>query len=252
MTMTMTTGISSIGNKNNSINRAKVSSTRRTRRVRADLSSSGSKGSNFVVLASSSSSSPDEENSLGVKDTIIVGGGVSGLSTAFTMKSKNESCDIMVTEIRDRVGGNVTSKNDGQYVWEEGPNSYQPGDAVLKLACDAGMKDDIVLANPVSDRYVLWVGELRALPKDIPTAVLGDFLTWPGKIRAGLGAVGIRMPKEEGKEETVKEFVSRNLGEEAFQRLIEPFCSGVYAGDPAMLSAEAATGRVSVLENKGP
>ena len=78
------------------------------------------------------------------------------------------------------------------------------------------------------------------------------FLTWPGKIRAGLGAIGIRMPKEEGKEETVKEFVSRNLGEEAFQRLIEPFCSGVYAGDPAMLSAEAATGRVSVLENKGP
>ena len=86
-----------------------------------------------------------------VKDTVIVGGGVSGLSTAFTMKSKNSSCDIIVTEIRDRVGGNVTSKNDGQYIWEEGPNSYQPGDAVLKLACDAGMKDDIVLANPDSD-----------------------------------------------------------------------------------------------------
>ena len=187
-----------------------------------------------------------------MKDTIIVGGGVSGLSTAFTMKSKNASCDVVVTEVRDRVGGNVTSMNDGTYIWEEGPNSYQPGDAVLKLACDAGMKDDIVLANPDSDRYVLWDGELRALPKDIPTAVLGDFLTWPGKIRAGLGAIGIRMPKEEGKEETVKEFVSRNLGEEAFQRLIEPFCSGVYAGDPAMLSAEAATGRVSVLENKGP
>ena len=109
-----------------------------------------------------------------VKDTIIVGGGVSGLSTAFTMKSKNASCDVVVTEIRDRVGGNVTSMNDGTYIWEEGPNSYQPGDAVLKLACDAGMKDDIVLANPDSDRYVLWDGELR-LPKDIPTAVLGDF-----------------------------------------------------------------------------
>ena len=102
-----------------------------------------------MVRASSSSSSPsDDENSLGVKDTIIVGGGVSGLSTAFTMKSKNASCDIMVTEIRDRVGGNVTSKNDGQYIWEEGPNSYQPGDAVLKLACDAGMKEDIVSREP--------------------------------------------------------------------------------------------------------
>ena len=76
------------------------------------------------------------------------------------------------------------------YVWEEGPNSYQPGDAILTVACDAGMQDDILLADPNSDRYVLWDKELRALPKDIPTAVLGTFLTWPGKIRAGLGAIG--------------------------------------------------------------
>ena len=81
-------------------------------------------------------------------------------------------------------------------------------------------------------------------------AVLGDFLTWPGKIRAGLGAIGIRPPAP-GKEESVKEFVSRNLGTEAFERLIEPFCSGVYAGDPAALSSVAATGRVQRLEPLG-
>ena len=59
------------------------------------------------------------------------------------------------------------------YVWEEGPNSYQPGDAILTVACDAGMQNDILLADPNSDRFVLWDKELRALPKDIPTAVLG-------------------------------------------------------------------------------
>lgn len=184
-------------------------------------------------------------------DTVIVGAGVSGLSTAFTLGRSSPGVRMLVTEARDRVGGNITSRNENGYIWEEGPNSYQPGDAILTLACDAGMRDDILLADPNSDRYVLWDEELRALPKDIPTAVLGTFLTWPGKIRAGLGAIGIRPPAPQGKEESVKEFVSRNLGVEAFERLIEPFCSGVYAGDPAMLSSVAATGRVQRLEPLG-
>ena len=183
-------------------------------------------------------------------DTVVIGAGVSGLSTAFTLGRSSPGVRMLVTEARDRVGGNITTRQENGYIWEEGPNSYQPGDAILTVACDAGMKDDILLADPNSDRYVLWDKELRALPKDIPTAVLGTFLTWPGKIRAGLGAIGIRPPAP-GKEESVKEFVSRNLGVEAFERLIEPFCSGVYAGDPAMLSSVAATGRVQRLEPLG-
>ena len=184
-------------------------------------------------------------------DVVVVGAGVSGLSTAHTLKMKKmREATVLVTEARERVGGNVTSRSDGTYTWEEGPNSYQPGDAILTLACDAGMRDDILLADPASNRYVLWDGKLRILPHSIESAVLGDFLTWPGKIRAGLGAIGIRPPAP-GKEESVKEFVSRNLGTEAFERLIEPFCSGVYAGDPAALSSVAATGRVQRLEPLG-
>jgi hypothetical protein len=48
------------------------------------------------------------------------------------------------------------------------------------------------------------------------------------------------------KEESVEQFIRRNLGDEVFERLIEPFCSGVYAGDPSKLSMQAAFQRVSV------
>lgn len=91
---------------------------------------------------------------------------------------------------------------------------------------------------------------MRALPATPTDAVFGDFLSWPGKIRAGLGAIGIKDPMPD-KEETIKEFVTRNLGPEAFERLIDPFVSGVYAGNPADLSAESCTGRVQILEKKG-
>ena len=186
-----------------------------------------------------------------VYDVVVVGAGVSGLSTAFTLGRAKPDAKMLVTEARDCVGGNITSRSDDRgYVWEEGPNSYQPGDPILTVACDAGMRDDILLADPNSDRYVLWDKELRALPKrhphrgprDVPDVARED-PRGPRRDR--------HPPPARGKEESVKESSSRNLGVEAFERLIEPFCSGVYAGDPAMLRSVAATGRVQRLEPLG-
>jgi oxygen-dependent protoporphyrinogen oxidase len=41
---------------------------------------------------------------------------------------------VLVTEARERVGGNITSVSGDGYIWEEGPNSCQPSDAFLKMA----------------------------------------------------------------------------------------------------------------------
>ena len=111
---------------------------------------------------------------------------------------------------------------------------------------DAGIADDLVLGDPTAPRFVYWENKLRATPSGPVSAVFGDFLSFPGKIRAGLGAVGLFNEKPPGKEESVKEFISRNLGPEVFFRLIEPFCSGVYAGNPERLSMKAAFGRIQV------
>ncbi|NP_001413391.1 protoporphyrinogen oxidase 1, chloroplastic [Spinacia oleracea] len=188
----------------------------------------------------------------GVLDCVIVGGGISGLCIAQALSTKysNLSTNFIVTEAKDRVGGNITTMEADGYLWEEGPNSFQPSDAVLTMAVDSGLKEELVLGDPNAPRFVLWNGKLRPVPSKLTDLPFFDLMSFPGKIRAGLGALGLR-PSPPAHEESVEQFVRRNLGDEVFERLIEPFCSGVYAGDPSKLSMKAAFGRVWVLEQKG-
>lgn len=71
-----------------------------------------------------------------VLDTVVVGAGISGLVTAQALLTKHgdQVKSFLVTEGRDRVGGNITSLQGDGYVWEEGPNSFQPNDSMLQAA----------------------------------------------------------------------------------------------------------------------
>ncbi|KAH7521074.1 hypothetical protein JRO89_XSUnG0119700 [Xanthoceras sorbifolium] len=196
-------------------------------------------------------------------DCVIVGGGISGLCIAQALATKHRDVapNVIVTEAKDRVGGNIITVQRDGYLWEEGPNSFQPSDPMLTMVVDSGLKDDLVLGDPNAPRFVLWEGKLRPVPSKPTDLPVFDLMSIGGKIRAGLGALGIRPPPpvcpldlsfDSGHEESVEEFVRRNLGNEVFERLIEPFCSGgVYAGDPSKLSMKAAFGKVWKLEQNG-
>jgi hypothetical protein len=71
-----------------------------------------------------------------VLDTVVVGAGISGLVTAQALQTKHgdKVQSFLVTEGRERVGGNITSLQGDGYIWEEGPNSFQPNDAMLQAA----------------------------------------------------------------------------------------------------------------------
>lgn len=182
-------------------------------------------------------------------DTLIVGAGISGLSTAYRLQEKQK--DIVVAEKRDRAGGNIISQQQGEFLWEEGPNSFSPTPELLRLAVDVGLKDEFVFADRALPRYIYWQGKLRPVPMSPPAAITTDLLSPLGKLRALSGALGFVPPQVAKEAETVAEFFSRHLGEEVAERLVSPFVSGVYAGDVNQLQASAAFGRVTKLAEAG-
>jgi oxygen-dependent protoporphyrinogen oxidase len=179
------------------------------------------------------------------RDVVVVGAGISGLTLAFRLQQ--QGCSVAVVEERPRVGGAITTQSRDGFQWEEGPNSFLPAPEWLNLVADVGIADRLVWADGKLPRFVYWDGELLPVPMS-PTAAIGSrLLTLGAKLRALRGVLGfVGYPPD--REETVRQFFSRQLGPQVVERLVAPFTSGVYAGDIDQLSAAAAFARLAVLE----
>ena len=179
--------------------------------------------------------------------------------------------DVLLTESRDYLGGNVQSvvvnDDDGEFVYERGPNSFATQPSIVRIAHELGIDDQLVFADESLPPWVYFDGKLHPLPKGSggkgaqgqlellfgPNGILkfglaGDLLSWPGKIRAGIGALLGHAAAPEGKEETIRDWVIRILGDEVFFRIIDPFVSGVYACDPTTLGMGSALSKIARIE----
>jgi len=199
-------------------------------------------------------------------DCLIIGGGISGSTLAHNLD--RSGANILLTEARDYLGGNVKShKTEDGFIWEEGPNSFATQPSIVRIAYELGIDDQLVFADESLPPWVNHNGKLHPLPKGLggkgpkgqlelvfgrngvlKFAFVGELLSWPGRIRAGIGAFLGHFPPPEDKEETIREWVTRILGEEVFLRCIDPFVSGVYAGNPETLSMKAALPKIARIE----
>ena len=195
-----------------------------------------------------------------VLDSLIIGAGISGLSLAHALdrnSNPQSSPNILVSERQGRVGGNITSVSEGEFLWEEGPNSFSPTPELLKLAVEVGLKPELVFADRKLPRYVYWQGQLMPVPMSPPALVKTTLLSFGGKLRALTGALGFVRPamgaqlSRQNGEETISQFFERHLGSEVLRRLVEPFVSGVYAGDPQQLEMRSAFARVARMAYSG-
>lgn len=176
-----------------------------------------------------------------MKSVAVIGGGISGLTTAFLLSRKG--CDVTVFEASDILGGNVQTIRENGYTIEQGPNSLLKSPRVIELVRMLGLEGDVVGANPEArKRYIISDGKLEPVG---PRSLINGYFS----LKTVLGLVRepfVRSRSPEG--ESVAQFVSRRISSDLLDKAVDPFVSGIYAGDPNDLSIRAAFPKLYEME----
>ncbi|GAA5521995.1 protoporphyrinogen oxidase [Aliifodinibius salicampi] len=165
----------------------------------------------------------------------ILGAGISGLSTAYALSQKN--INVTVYEKEAVVGGAIKTASINDWLVEEGPNTLMIKSPELwELLDSLGLNDIIVEANNIAKkRYVVKNNRPIPLPLSVSDFLKTSLLSLNAKFRL------LKEPfvaKQEQSDESIASFISRRLGSEPLDYAINPFVSGIYAGDPKKLSVK--------------
>lgn len=181
-------------------------------------------------------------------DIVVVGGGITGLTTAHFLA--RQGLAVRVLEAEKRAGGAIGTARVGGFQLEHGPNSLLDTYPVLhELFAEIGLADQVVYAGEAAkNRYIVRDGQLHALPMSPPALMRSTLFSRRAKLR--LLAEPFIGKGPDGVEETLAEFVERRLGREFLQYAIDAFVAGVYAGVPQQLSVREAFPRLFRLEER--
>ncbi len=165
----------------------------------------------------------------------VIGAGISGLATAYALQKAGIS--TLIVDSAPRPGGVIQSvKRDG-FLLECGPQSFSGNAHITSLCDDLGLLPDRVLADPKAPRYVLIDGALRAVPMSLAILTSSFF---SGGTRSSIVHDIFGTSRAPEPDESVASFIRRKFSPTLLDRLVGPFVSGIYAGDPEKLSLRAA------------
>lgn len=181
-----------------------------------------------------------------MEEIIIVGAGITGLTTAYWLKK--EGFKVKILEAKDEVGGNIKTEHHYNFIFDTGPNSgLETTPLIRQLVDELKLQGEFVYANKEANkRYILRDNVLQPLPMNPKDFVSTKLFSTKAKFRILMEPfIG---KSKDGYYQSVAEFVRRRLGQEFLDYAINPFVSGVFAGDPENLSVKSAFPKLYRLE----
>jgi oxygen-dependent protoporphyrinogen oxidase len=189
-----------------------------------------------------------------MKKAIVVGGGLSGLATAYFLREKamavGVELDVTLLEKENRFGGKIWSIKEQGFLCEWGPNGFLDSKPqTLDLCKNLNVSDRLLRSNDnARKRFIYAEGILHQLPESGKAFFKSKLISWPGKLRLAMEPFISGPPA--GVDETLASFGRRRLGSEALKKLISPMVSGIFAGDPETMSVNSCFPRIAELERE--
>jgi protoporphyrinogen/coproporphyrinogen III oxidase len=183
-------------------------------------------------------------------EVLIIGGGISGLTTAYASGLIERPGSLELWECTDRLGGTIgTDRVDG-YSIDWGPNGFLDREPLtLRLADEIGLKDLLEPANSKSEkRFIVKHGKLHPVPFS-PARMLATGLLGPFEKARVFCEPFIPARRDDG-DESVFDFAARRIGRAAAETFVGPMVSGVYGGLAQELSLPACFPIMREMEMK--
>ncbi|MEQ9091125.1 MAG: protoporphyrinogen oxidase [Balneola sp.] len=178
----------------------------------------------------------------------VLGGGISGLSTAWYLKKKG--FEVTLFEAQEGTGGVIRSEPNQYSVFDFGPNTIRDKTgSISEMIEDLSIEDEVLsLSEGSKNRFIVRNGELKKIKQNPISFLFSDVLSWKGKKE--LFSEPFRKVLKSDSDESIGSFLERRIGKEAVEYLADPFFSGIYAGDIYSMSKQKLIGKLTDFEQE--
>jgi oxygen-dependent protoporphyrinogen oxidase len=188
----------------------------------------------------------------------IVGGGISGLAAAHRLVELDSDVRLTLFEASDRLGGAIRTERRDGFLIDRGPDNFVTQLPYATDLCQRlGIADQLMSTDPDRRKaFVVRRGRLHEVPEGF--VLMAPSRIWPvittpllspwGKIR--LAMEYFVRPRRAESDESFASFVTRRLGRETYERIVQPLISSIYTADAERLSIAATMPQFVHMERK--
>ncbi len=182
------------------------------------------------------------------RDVIVVGGGISGLTTAWRLEKAGN--DLCMLEAAPSVGGCSQTKQKDGFLLEQGPFNVMVRDPSFEAMLDDVSDSARVIPADASSkmRFIYRRGRLHVVPTNPISLLATGLLSFGAKLRLLRGLLWSSRPREA--EETIEQVVTRRLGAEVADTMVSAAVNGILAGDISKLILSACAPTIARIDGE--